>query len=113
LATVSWNVNKRVRQAAMTAAGRRKSPPRYGAGATAAARALTQQAAGRLGQLTDADREQLRLEKEEAEGSIVADRLISWNGAISLLMGLSSVWVVRNSAAARRLWRRLGGRSRP
>ena len=57
---------------------------------------VAQEAAGRLGLLTDADRETLRLEKETAEGSIVADRLFSWNGAISLLMVLSSIWFVAN-----------------
>jgi hypothetical protein len=78
----------------------------------ASGRAIVQAAAGQAGILTDADRESLLRQEVGDTGSIVADRLISWNGAISLALLLSSGWVVKHPEATRRLWRRLGGRAR-
>ncbi len=71
------------------------------------AQKLAQQAAADLNLLTDADREQLRLEQPGPDRNIVADRLLSPNGLISALMLAGTAWVVRHPQTARRGWQSL------
>lgn len=84
----------------MTSASR----TRIGARGTPATATPLQKAADQSGLLSDADRETLQVEGPAGERHIVADRLISMNGLISLLLLLYSAWALRYPDRARRGW---------
>jgi len=71
------------------------------------ARVLALQTAGELNILTDADREEQP--RQGSNRGFVVTRLLSWNGAISLLMLAGATWVARHPQAARQGWRSIAG----
>jgi len=73
------------------------------------ARVLALQTAGELNILTDADREEQRRHGQDSNRGFVVSRLLSWNGAISLLMLAGATWVARHPQLARQGWRSIAG----
>lgn len=73
------------------------------------ARALAVRTAGELHILSDADLEEQRQHGQGSNRGFVVTRLLSWNGAISLLMLVGAAWVARHPHAARQRWRSVAG----